>query len=90
MDPEGVEFDVIRGCGGFFAPLLVPGHNIVHGFLRRPFDISIRFGFGFGWDGCFGWEDGVGGGFRVEATGGAFDLAHAQEVIKGALDLEGG
>ncbi len=87
MDPEGVEFDVIGGCGGFFAPLLAPLHYIGHSLLRLPFGSSICFGFGFWWGRCFGWESGGGGSFRVEATGRAFDLAHVQEVVKGALDL---
>jgi len=34
-------------------------------------------------------ENGIGRGIRVEATGRAFDLAHAQEIVKSALDLEG-
>ena len=38
------------------------------------------------WDGvCWG-----GGGEGVEATGGTVDLAHVEEVVEGALDLEGG
>ena len=35
-------------------------------------------------------EDGVGGSGCVEATPGALDQAHAEEIVEGALDLENG
>ena len=52
--------------------------------------MGICASFRNGGGGSVGGEDGVVRGLCVEATGWAFDLAHAEKVVEGALDLGGG